>query len=94
MNAFYLPPMNEEFGTPVLGGGIYAVPFNDKPETLAVMRYIASPEYANDRIKAQVRRLPLGQQDARHEPVRDGHRADVRGDPGRAPIRSASTAPT
>jgi alpha-glucoside transport system substrate-binding protein len=53
VNAFYLPPMNDQFGTPVLGGGAYAVPFNDKPETIATIKYLASPEYANTRILAR-----------------------------------------
>jgi alpha-glucoside transport system substrate-binding protein len=53
VNAFYLPPMNDQFGTPVLGAGVYAVPMNDKPETQAVIRYLASPEYANTRIAAK-----------------------------------------
>jgi alpha-glucoside transport system substrate-binding protein len=51
--AFYLPPINDQFGTPVLGAGNYAVPFNTKPETLAVIAYLASPEYSNERIKVQ-----------------------------------------
>ena len=53
MNAFYLPPFNDQFGTPVLGAGVYAVPMNDKPETMAVIRYLASAEYANTRIEAK-----------------------------------------
>jgi alpha-glucoside transport system substrate-binding protein len=53
VNAFYLPPMNDQFGIPVLGGGGYAVPFNDKPETIATIKYLASPEYVNNRILAR-----------------------------------------
>ena len=54
VNAFYLPPMSDEFGETVMGAGGYAVPFNAKPEVETVMAYIASPEYANERIKAKV----------------------------------------
>ncbi len=53
VNAFYLPPMNDQFGKPVLGAGTYAVALNDKPETLAMMRYLASTEYIANRIAAK-----------------------------------------
>ncbi len=41
---FYLPPIKEEHGKPVLGGGDAAAMFNDRPEVQAVMEYMASPE--------------------------------------------------
>ena len=52
VNVFYLPTVSDEFGTVVLGAGTHAVAFTDKPETLAVMEYIGTAEYANSRIMA------------------------------------------
>jgi len=41
---FYLPPIKEEFGKPVLGAGdIYAM-FNDRPEVRAVIQYFSTGE--------------------------------------------------
>jgi alpha-glucoside transport system substrate-binding protein len=41
---FYFPPIDEEFGKPVLGAGdIYAV-FNDRPEVRAVIQYFSTGE--------------------------------------------------
>jgi len=45
-NYFYLPPIEEEFGKPVLGGGDQAGAFNDRPEVRAVLQYLATPEAA------------------------------------------------
>ena len=52
VNVFYLPTITDEFGTVVLGAGTHAVAFTDKPETLAVLEYIGTAEYANTRLKA------------------------------------------
>jgi alpha-glucoside transport system substrate-binding protein len=52
VDLFYLPTITDEFGTVVLGAGTHAVAFTDKAETMEVMRYIASAEYANTRIMA------------------------------------------
>ena len=52
VNVFYLPTISDEFGTVVLGAGTHAVAFTDKPETLAVLEYIGTAEYANSRILA------------------------------------------
>jgi alpha-glucoside transport system substrate-binding protein len=52
VNVFYLPTMSDEFGKVTLAGGVYAVAMNDKPETLAALAYLASPDFANNRIKA------------------------------------------
>lgn len=41
---FPLPPINEEVGNPVMGGGDLAAAFNDKPEVMAVMEFLATPE--------------------------------------------------
>ena len=50
VNVFYLPTISDEFGTVVLGAGTHAVAFTDKPETLVVLEYIGTAEYANARI--------------------------------------------
>ena len=52
VNVFYLPTITDEFGTVVLGAGTHAVAFTDKPETLAVLEYIGTAEYANTRLEA------------------------------------------
>ena len=52
VNVFYLPTISDEFGTVVLGAGTHAVAFTDKPETLVVLEYIGTAEYANSRILA------------------------------------------
>jgi alpha-glucoside transport system substrate-binding protein len=41
---FYLPPIDEEFGNPVLGGADMIVMFNDRPEVRALLEYLATPE--------------------------------------------------
>ena len=43
---FYLPPIDEEYGRPVLGGGDMLVMFDDRPEVRAVMEFFATPEAA------------------------------------------------
>jgi alpha-glucoside transport system substrate-binding protein len=45
--AFYLPPISEDFGKPVLGGGEFVAAFADRPEVQAFQTYLASPEWAN-----------------------------------------------
>jgi alpha-glucoside transport system substrate-binding protein len=53
VNVFYLPTIaGKTFGNVTLVAGTYAVAFNDKPETLAALAFLASPEYADARIKA------------------------------------------
>jgi alpha-glucoside transport system substrate-binding protein len=49
---FYLPPIDEEFGRPVLGGGDMFVMFNDRPEVQAVLEFLATPEAAQHWIEA------------------------------------------
>jgi alpha-glucoside transport system substrate-binding protein len=39
---FYLPPIDESLGRPVLGAGDLMGPMQDRPEVRAVMRYLAS----------------------------------------------------
>jgi len=43
---FYLPPIDPAQGKPVLGGGDVFSAFNTRPEVLAVMQYLQSPEGA------------------------------------------------
>jgi alpha-glucoside transport system substrate-binding protein len=52
VNVFYLPTMGDQFGRVLLTAGVYAVAFNDKPETLAALEYLTSAEYANNRVRA------------------------------------------
>jgi alpha-glucoside transport system substrate-binding protein len=41
---FYLPPIDEEFGSPVLGSGSLSVMLNDRPEVREVMKFLATGE--------------------------------------------------
>ncbi|GAA1759704.1 ABC transporter substrate-binding protein [Nocardioides hankookensis] len=50
--AFYLPPMGDEFGSPVLGGGEFVTAFTDSIETQALMTYISGGEWVNEKGKA------------------------------------------
>ena len=52
VNVFYLPTVSDDYGTVVLGAGTHAVAFTDKPETLIVLEYIGTAEYADTRILA------------------------------------------
>jgi alpha-glucoside transport system substrate-binding protein len=49
---FYFPPIEEEFGSPVLGAGDQMVMFDDRPEVRAVMEYLATAEAAQGWIDA------------------------------------------
>jgi alpha-glucoside transport system substrate-binding protein len=53
VNVFYLPTINDKFGKVTLTAGLYAVAFNNKPETMAALAYLESADYANNRAKAQ-----------------------------------------
>jgi alpha-glucoside transport system substrate-binding protein len=50
--AFYLPPMGDEFGRPVLGGGEFVAAFSDEPQVQAFQTYLASDTWANEKAKA------------------------------------------
>jgi alpha-glucoside transport system substrate-binding protein len=50
--AFYLPPMSEEFGNPVLGGGEFVAAFSDDVEVQAFQTYLSSDVWANEKAKA------------------------------------------
>jgi alpha-glucoside transport system substrate-binding protein len=43
---FYLPPIDPQFGRPVLGNGDIVAMLNDRPEVREVMRYFTTPESA------------------------------------------------
>ena len=49
---FYFPPIEEEYGSPVLGAGDQMVMFNDRPEVRALMEFLATPEGARGWIEA------------------------------------------
>jgi alpha-glucoside transport system substrate-binding protein len=41
---FPFPPVNPQVGAPIMGGGDFAAAFTDRPEVMAVMDYLATPE--------------------------------------------------
>ncbi|MBE7551227.1 MAG: extracellular solute-binding protein [Anaerolineales bacterium] len=49
---FYLPPIDPEFGNPVLGNGVIYAMFNDRPEVREVMRYLTKAESAKALVEA------------------------------------------
>jgi alpha-glucoside transport system substrate-binding protein len=51
---FYLPPINEEQGKPVLGGGdiVAMLKDNDRPEVRAFMEWISTPDAAKSWVEA------------------------------------------
>ncbi|MCP5095008.1 MAG: carbohydrate ABC transporter substrate-binding protein [Chloroflexi bacterium] len=49
---FYLPPIESEYGNPVLGAGDVFAAFSDRPEVLAVMEYLASADSAKGWLEA------------------------------------------
>ncbi len=49
---FYLPGIDPAYGSPVLGAGDFFAAFDDRPEVLAVMEFLASPEGAETWIKS------------------------------------------
>jgi alpha-glucoside transport system substrate-binding protein len=55
VDVFYFPDINGD--RPVLTAGTLAAAFNDKPETMAVMNFIATADYAESRQAAQAERL-------------------------------------
>ncbi|MFP5254842.1 MAG: ABC transporter substrate-binding protein [Acidimicrobiia bacterium] len=52
VSTFYLPTISDEFGQVTLSGGTYIVAFNDDEDTLATLEFLASEQYANERIEA------------------------------------------
>lgn len=52
LNYFYFPPIDEEYGDPVLvGGDVYSM-YNDRPEVRAVMEYMTSAQSIEPSIRA------------------------------------------
>ncbi|MCA9897721.1 MAG: hypothetical protein KC433_05990, partial [Anaerolineales bacterium] len=49
---FYLPPIDETYGRPVLGGGDVFAAFSDRPEVLAVIEYLATADSAKGWVEA------------------------------------------
>ena len=45
-NFFYLPPIDEAVGRPVVGGGDIISMFNDRPEVRALIQWLTTPEAA------------------------------------------------
>ncbi len=50
--AFYLPPVSEDYGKPVLGGGEFVTAFADRPEVKAFQTYLSTDVWANEKAKA------------------------------------------
>ncbi len=55
VDVFYFPDINGD--TPVLTAGIFAAAFNEDPATMAVMDYIATADYAENRQRLQTAEL-------------------------------------
>ncbi|MFP3959099.1 MAG: ABC transporter substrate-binding protein [Spirochaetaceae bacterium] len=49
---FYLPPIDEEQGKPVLGAGDIMAAFDDRPEVRAVMRYLATGDSVREWVES------------------------------------------
>jgi alpha-glucoside transport system substrate-binding protein len=49
--AFYLPPVDPAAGRPVLGAGMFAAAFTDRPEVQALAAYLSTPEFADNRAR-------------------------------------------
>lgn len=49
---FYLPPVGDEFGSPLLTAGTFATAFSGDDETMQALEYLASPEYVTARLEA------------------------------------------
>jgi alpha-glucoside transport system substrate-binding protein len=52
VNAFYLPPIDEDKGSPVLGAGDVFAITSDRPEVAEFLRFLATPEAAEGWAKA------------------------------------------
>jgi len=49
--AFYLPPINEDFGSPILGAGEFVGAFSDEPQVQAFQLFLTSEDFINNRAK-------------------------------------------
>jgi alpha-glucoside transport system substrate-binding protein len=50
--AFYLPPIDEQFGKPVEVGGEFTTAFADRPEVQAAQYYLSTAHWANNQSKS------------------------------------------
>ncbi len=55
---FYFPPINAQFGKPVLTSGSMTVMFNDRPEVREVMNFMATGESMKVEVQAGVGLAP------------------------------------
>lgn len=53
VDVFYLPPVGDEFGSPLLTAGTLATAFSADDDTMAVLEYMATAEYVETRLEAQ-----------------------------------------
>jgi hypothetical protein len=80
---FYLPPIDEQYGRPVLGGGDVFSAFNTRPETAALMEYLSLPEGAPTRQICEINQVYFIWEScwARSRPARERlqllHQSDV-----------------
>ncbi|MFN8168217.1 MAG: ABC transporter substrate-binding protein [Candidatus Nanopelagicales bacterium] len=49
--AFYLPPINPDVKTPIVGGGEFVTAFSDAPEVQAFQNYLSSATFASLKVK-------------------------------------------
>ncbi|WP_433045483.1 ABC transporter substrate-binding protein [Dactylosporangium sp. CS-033363] len=49
--AFYLPPIDPAAGRPVLGAGVFAGAFTDRPEVQTLRLYLTTPDFADRRAR-------------------------------------------
>lgn len=54
MGVFYFPPIDEQYGNPVLGSGDVFMVLADRPEVRAVAQFLATPEAAYQWIQAGI----------------------------------------
>ena len=47
---FYFPPIDEQYGNPVLGGSDQFMMFNDRPEVRALMQWFSTPDSVAERV--------------------------------------------
>jgi alpha-glucoside transport system substrate-binding protein len=47
---FYFPPIDPQYGNPVLGGSDMFVMFNDRPEVRAFIQWLSTPDAVKDRV--------------------------------------------
>ncbi len=52
VDVFYLPPVSDEFGDPLLTAGTFATAFSADEDTMAALEYLASPAYVEARLAA------------------------------------------